>query len=144
VAGAFKLGYLVLAQLNNLQNIHTITGDAFDTMGRLYQNGEKFDVVVLDPPAFIPRRKDLPKGLAAYQKANLLAMQLLNSGGILVSGSCSMHLQVADLQAAIHKAALKLGKQVKILEQGHQGPDHPIHPAIPETQYLKSFIVWVA
>jgi 23S rRNA (cytosine1962-C5)-methyltransferase len=132
------------AQLNNLQNIHTITGDAFDTMGRLYQNGEKFDVVVLDPPAFIPRRKDLPKGLAAYQKANLLAMQLLNSGGILVSGSCSMHLQVADLQAAIHKAALKLGKQVKILEQGHQGPDHPIHPAIPETQYLKSFIVWVA
>lgn len=71
-------------------------------------------------------------------------MQLINpNGGILISGSCSMHLQIEDLQEAIYKAALKLGKQIKILEQGHQGPDHPVHPAIPETKYLKSLIIWV-
>ena len=132
------------AQLNNLTNIKTIGGDAFETMEKLAQQGEIFDVVVLDPPAFIPKRKDLPKGLAAYQKANLLAMQLLApTGGILISGSCSMHLPATDLQEAIHKAALKLGRQVKILEQGHQGPDHTIHPDITETSYLKSFIMWI-
>jgi 23S rRNA (cytosine1962-C5)-methyltransferase len=131
------------AQLNNLSNVTTIAGDAFEVMERLQQEQQKFDIVLLDPPAFIPRRKDLHKGLAAYQKANLLAMQLLNSGGILISGSCSMHLPADELRGAIHKAALKLNRLVQILEQGHQGPDHPIHPAIAETEYLKSFIVKV-
>ena len=132
------------AQLNNLSNVTTIEGDAFAVMEKLQKDGEQFDVVILDPPAFIPRKKDLSKGLAAYQKANLLAMQLLfPSGGILISGSCSMHLPAADLRMAILKAALKLGRQIQILEQGHQGPDHPIHPAIAETEYLKSFIVRV-
>lgn len=128
------------AKLNNLQNITTIKGDAFDVMDQLYSSGEQFDVVILDPPALIPRRKDLAKGGAAYQKANLQAMRLLAPQGILVSGSCSMHFPAADLRAAIHKAGTKLNKTVQILEQGHQGPDHPIHPAIAETEYLKSFI----
>jgi 23S rRNA (cytosine1962-C5)-methyltransferase len=129
------------AKINNLTNVNTIKGDAFEVMDNLYNSGEKFGVVILDPPAFIPRRKDLNKGLAAYQKANMQAMRLLaNDGGILISGSCSMHLPAVDLQAAIYTAARKLGKNVQILEQGHQGPDHPIHPAIPETEYLKAII----
>jgi len=129
------------AKLNNLNNVSTIKGDAFDVMESLYNNAEKFEVIILDPPAFIPRRKDLNKGIAAYQKANLLATRLLSAnGGILVSGSCSMHLPAEDLRTAIHRAGSKLGKQVQILEQGHQGPDHPIHPAIAETEYLKAFI----
>lgn len=128
------------AKLNNLQNITTIKGDAFDVMDKLYGSGEKFDVVILDPPALIPRRKDVAKGSAAYQKANLQAMRLLSPQGILVSGSCSMHLPAEELRAAIHRAGTKLSKTVQILEQGHQGPDHPIHPAIAETEYLKSFI----
>jgi len=129
------------ARLNNLTNVSTIKGDAFDVMESLVSSGEQYDIVILDPPAFIPRRKDLGKGLAAYQKANLLAARLLEpSGGILVSGSCSLHLPPADLQAAIHRAGVKLGRNVQILEQGHQGPDHPIHPAIAETEYLKAFI----
>lgn len=131
------------ARLNNLQQISTIKGDAFDVMDQLYKSGEKFDVVILDPPAFIPRRKDVPKGIAAYQKANLQAMRLLSPQGILISGSCSLHLPVEELRGAINKAGVKLGRQVQILEQGHQGPDHPIHPAIAETEYLKSCIARV-
>jgi 23S rRNA (cytosine1962-C5)-methyltransferase len=138
----FALGYVAKnAALNNLTNVTTVKGDAFDVMDSLYSAGERFDVVILDPPAFIPRRKDLHKGIAAYQKANLQAMRLLApQGGILVSGSCSLHLPVEELSGAIHRAGLKLGKQVQILERGHQGPDHPVHPAIGETEYLKTVI----
>lgn len=132
------------AQLNNLNNVRTVAGDAFDVMDAMFNAGEKFDVVILDPPAFIPRRKDLHKGLAAYQKANLSAMRLLNPNGILISGSCSMHLPAEELRGALLRAGNKLGRQVQILEQGHQSPDHPIHPAIPETEYLKSYIARVS
>jgi 23S rRNA (cytosine1962-C5)-methyltransferase len=129
------------ARLNNLTNVSTMRGDAFEIMQELFTAEEKFDVVILDPPAFIPRRKDLPKGSAAYQKANLYALRLLAPDGVLVSGSCSMHMPPQLLREVIHKAAIKLGKELQLLEQGHQGPDHPIHPAIPETEYLKSFIL---
>ena len=133
------------AKLNNLNNIQTLQGDAFDIMQELHESQQKFEVIILDPPAFIPKRKDISKGLAAYQKANLSAMRLLQpEGGILISGSCSMHLPALDLRAAIHKAGSKLGRHIQILEQGHQGPDHPIHPAIPETEYLKAFICRVS
>lgn len=132
------------AKLNNLNNVSTLQGDAFDIMDELYTSGTRFEVVILDPPAFIPKRKDLAKGIAAYQKANLQAMRLLDpNGGILISSSCSMHLPASELRAAILRSAAKLNKQVQVLEQGHQGPDHPIHPAIPETEYLKSLIVRV-
>lgn len=134
-------GVQVNAKLNNLKGINTIEGDAFEEMQKLFDAGEKFDLIILDPPAFIPRRKDLHKGLAAYQKANFYAMRLLNQGGVLISGSCSLHLPSSELRAAITKAANKLALEVQILEQGHQSPDHPIHPAIPETEYLKSLIV---
>lgn len=130
-------------KLNSLQNVETILGDAFDVMQELLIKSTKFDVVILDPPAFIPRRKDIPKGTAAYLKANLIAINLLSKGGILISGSCSMHLHANELRSVIHKAGVKSNRALQILEQGHQGPDHPIHPAIPETEYLKSFIVKV-
>ncbi len=138
----FALGYVSQnTALNNLTNVTSIKGDAFDVMDSLFNAGERFDVVILDPPAFIPRRKDLHKGMAAYQKANLQAMRLLGpNGGILVSGSCSMHLPAQELSNAIHRAGVKLGKQIQILEHGHQGPDHPVHPAITETEYLKTII----
>lgn len=142
-SSAFALDYVKTnAQLNGLNNVSTMQGDAFDLMESLYNAGQRFDVVILDPPALIPRRKDFNKGFAAYQKANLAALRLLSdAGGFLVSGSCSMHLQASDLWTAISKAGLKLRKNLVVLEQGHQSPDHPIHAAIPETAYLKSIIV---
>jgi 23S rRNA (cytosine1962-C5)-methyltransferase len=101
-------------------------------------DGQSFDVVILDPPAFVQRRKDLKKGIAAYRRINELGLRLLRPGGVLVSGSCSMHLSRADLMQAMQGAANRAGTQLQIIEQGAQGPDHPIHPAIPETEYLKA------
>jgi 23S rRNA (cytosine1962-C5)-methyltransferase len=113
-------------------------GDAFDVLAALREAGERFDVVVVDPPAFIKRRRDIPKGQAAYRKLNQLAMQLLPRDGILVSCSCSHHLAQDDLVAAIQLAGRHLGRFVQIIEVGGHAPDHPIHPAIPETRYLKA------
>ncbi|HWK75418.1 MAG TPA: class I SAM-dependent rRNA methyltransferase [Povalibacter sp.] len=117
----------------------TIRGDAFDVMESLHAERRRFDVVVIDPPAFIKRRKDMPKGEAAYKRLNQLAMQLLERDGILVSCSCSYHLEPQSLVAAIQRAARHVGRFVQIVEVGGQAPDHPIHPAIPETRYLKAF-----
>jgi hypothetical protein len=83
-------------------------------------------------------RKDLKKGIKAYQRINELGLKLLRPGGVLVSGSCSMHLARADLLAAMQGAARRSGCELRVLEQSGQGPDHPVHPLIPETEYLKS------
>ncbi len=114
-------------------------GDAFEVLKSLRETGEHFDVVILDPPAFIKRRKDSKEGLVAYQRINRLAMQLISTDGILVSASCSWHLQRRQLLEAMRKAATINGQRLQVLEQGHQGADHPVHPAMAETDYLKSF-----
>ena len=133
---------LELAEKNARLNgaaVATRKGDAFDVLEALAKEGGRFDLVILDPPAFAKRRKDLPKGLAAYKRLNQLAMQLLAPDGILVSCSCSYHVSADDLQDAIAKAARAADKHLQILEFGGQAPDHPVHPAIPETRYLKSY-----
>jgi 23S rRNA (cytosine1962-C5)-methyltransferase len=114
-------------------------GDAFEVLEDLVKQGARFDIVVIDPPAFAKRKKDLPKALAAYKRLNQLAIQALASDGILVSCSCSFHVSAEDLQEAIAKAARGADKHVQILEMGGQAPDHPVHPAIPETRYLKAY-----
>lgn len=121
--------------------VTTLRGSAPETMADLHATGERFDVVILDPPAFIQRRKDLKKGIAAYRRINELGLQLLHPGGLLVSASCSMHLARADLVVCVQQAAVRTGCQVRVVEQGAQGPDHPVHPAIPETEYLKAVFV---
>lgn len=113
-------------------------GDAFDVMTALKQANEKFDVIILDPPAFITRRKDHKNGLLAYRRANELAMRLLNREGLLISGSCSMHLAREELVDVVRGASRHIDRSAQIVHHGHQGGDHPIHPAIPETEYLKS------
>lgn len=115
-------------------------GDAFEVLKNLHSAGERFDVVVLDPPAFVKRRKDHKEGSIAYRRINRLAMQLLESDGILVSASCSYHMSRDDLLREIRQAAKPLPLELlQVLEQGHQGPDHPVHPAMPETDYLKAY-----
>ena len=126
------------AEANGLAQVRTIRDDAFDALAALRAAGEKFDVVVIDPPAFIKRRKDIPKGQAAYRKLNQMAMQLLPRDGTLVSCSCSHHLGGDELIDIVQQAARHLGRFAQVLEVGGHAPDHPLHPAIPETRYLKS------
>jgi len=123
----------------NEVKLATIKGDAFDVLAELKAERREFDLVILDPPAFIKRRKDIPKGQAAYRKLNLLGMQLLGRDGLLVTSSCSYHLSGDELLAAIARAGRNLERHVAMLEAGGQAPDHPVHPAIPETRYLKTF-----
>ena len=123
----------------NAVAIEPMREDAFDALKALAEQGERYDIVILDPPAFIKRKKDIPQGQAAYRKLNQLALGLLGEQGLLVSCSCSYHLAAADLEAAIQAAARHTGRFVQILEAGGQSPDHPVHPAIPETRYLKAF-----
>ena len=113
-------------------------GDAFDVLKALRDDGRKFDVVIVDPPAFIKRRKDIKAGEQGYARLNKLAMQVLAGDGILISCSCSMHLAEARLQKILYQAARQQGRQLQILERGFQGMDHPVHPAIVETAYLKA------
>lgn len=113
--------------------------DAFDGLAALAAAGERFDAVIVDPPAFIKRRKDAPAGQAAYRKLNQLALRVLEPEGLLVSCSCSYHLAPDELLAAIQGAARHVDRRVQVLHLGGQSPDHPVHPAIPETRYLKSF-----
>jgi 23S rRNA (cytosine1962-C5)-methyltransferase len=126
------------AQRNRVKLV-TRKGDAFDVLEEFAKEGARFDVVIVDPPAFAKRKKDLPKALAAYKRLNQLAIQVLAAEGILVSCSCSFHVSAEELQDAIAKAARGAGKHVQILEMGGQAPDHPVHPAIPETRYLKAY-----
>jgi 23S rRNA (cytosine1962-C5)-methyltransferase len=123
----------------NSLDLETRKGDAFDVLAALKLERREFDVVIIDPPAFAKRRKDLPKALAAYKRLNQLAIELVASGGILVSCSCSHHVSAEELQDAIAKAARAARRHLQVLELGGQAPDHPVHPSIPETRYLKSY-----
>jgi 23S rRNA (cytosine1962-C5)-methyltransferase len=133
---------LELAASNGERNglkLATMKGDAFDVLEDLAKKRSRFDVVIIDPPAFAKRKKDLPKALAAYKRLNQLAMRVLADDGVLVSCSCSHHVSPEELQDAIAKAAKAADRHLQILELGGQAPDHPVHPAIPETRYLKAY-----
>ncbi len=127
------------AELNGVADkVSSCQGQATDEMSRMHGSGELFDVVILDPPAFIPRKRDLGKGRKAYRRINELGMKLLKPGGLLVSGSCFMHLPEADLIEAAQGAAQRCQRRARVIATGRQGGDHPLHPAIPETRYLKA------
>ena len=119
--------------------LEVLHADVFGALKTLAASGARFEVVVLDPPAFIKRKKDIPQGQAAYRKLNQLALQVLAEEGLLVSCSCSYHLAAEELLGAIQSAARHTGRFVQVLESGGQSPDHPVHPAVPETRYLKAF-----
>ena len=138
-SSATALGYVERNAKANGVTVETIRDDAFDALKALQEKGARYDVVILDPPAFAKRKKDVPQATAAYRKLNQLALPLIERDGILVSCTCSHHMPAEDLAAAIQGAARHASRFVQILELGGQSPDHPVHPAIPETRYLKAF-----
>ena len=127
------------AALNgSADRVRTEQGDAFTVLKQLREAQEHFDVVIVDPPAFIKRRKDVKEGVLAYRRINQMAMQVLARDGILISCSCSQLLLRDTLVQNLLQSARHLDRNLVVLEQGGQGPDHPMPPAIPETAYLKT------
>jgi len=138
-SSATALDYVARNARANGVSVETVKDDAFDALKTLQDSGAKFDVVILDPPAFAKRKKDAPQAQAAYRKLNQLALPLIDRDGLLVSCSCSYHMGADELLTSIQTAARHTSRFVRVLELGGQSPDHPVHPAIPETRYLKSF-----
>ena len=129
------------AGMNGVQEkVAVCHADAFDAMREMRGERRRFDLVLLDPPAFIKRRKDLKEGLLAYRRLNQAGMQLLEREGFLVTSSCSHHLSDIQLLEVAQQAARHTGRSLQLLQRGFQSPDHPVHPAIPETAYLKTFV----
>ncbi|EXJ15712.1 class I SAM-dependent rRNA methyltransferase [Imhoffiella purpurea] len=130
------------AARNGLEDrIDRIQGDAFEVLRALRDEGRRFDTVLLDPPAFIKRRKDEKDGVQAYQRLNRLGIELLEPGGLLVTSSCSFHMGRDNFLRTVQQAGRRAGRSLQLLEVGQQGPDHPVQPAIPETAYLKTLFM---
>lgn len=117
--------------------------DAFDELRVLERNQQRYDLVILDPPAFARSKKAAPHALAGYKDVNLRGLRLLQAGGVLVSCSCSQPLSDDDFWKMLQSAARDANRQIRLLEQRGQGPDHPVLAGMPETRYLKCFIVQV-
>ncbi|MCF6264783.1 MAG: class I SAM-dependent rRNA methyltransferase [Xanthomonadales bacterium] len=132
---------IVNAKLNNQQDkVSAITGDVFNYLRQARAEERHFDVIIVDPPAFIKKAKDKRAGLEAYQRVFSMAMRVLSKDGILFVCSCSFHLDDSELQGALQRAARHLDRQAQVLELLQQSPDHPAHPMIPQTRYLKGVI----
>ena len=112
-------------------------GDVSETLKSLAEKNKKFDMLILDPPSFTKSKKNIPAALRGYKEINAAAMRLVNSGGYLVTASCSHHITEEGFLSTIEQAAVKAKRFVQLLEFGGAAPDHPVIPAMPETKYLK-------
>lgn len=119
----------------NTDNVEAICDKVFDF---LENSQKKFDLVLLDPPAFIKNKKDFFSGIKGYEKLVKLGARSLKKGGMLMISSCSHHASLADLVAAANNAFRKSNRQAKIIRTFGAGYDHPLHPALKESEYLKS------
>jgi len=125
----------------NAVTIDARAGNVFDELRGLERLGERFDTIVLDPPAFAKTRTAVAKALSGYKEINLRALRLLNPGGILVSCSCSYHVSEAAFADVVYRAAVDSHVQVTVVEKRMQGRDHPVLLGVPETYYLKCLIL---
>ncbi len=133
------------AQLNQVADkMNFIRNDVFEFLKQARENQERYDIIILDPPALIKRKKDFKAGYEAYRRLNHLALQVLNKNGILVSASCSHHLSKANLHEILRSSARHIDRHLLFFNTAGQGPDHPIHPSIAETEYLKTYFCSVS
>ena len=124
-------------ELNGLADRHeAIEANCFDLLRDWSAGTERLDMVILDPPAFTKSRSAVEGALRGYKEINLRAMRLLRPGGILVTCSCSQHIDDPTFKAMLQDAAHDARREVRLLEQLGQGPDHPVLLRAPETQYL--------
>lgn len=123
--------------------VEIIRKDAFDFMKVLKKEGKKFDVINLDPPSFTKTKKNVPQAKKGYYVINNHAFSMIKEGGYILTSSCSHHLSESEFQEIILTAALKAGRQYIILKIGGPSVDHPVHPRMPETRYLKFMLLKV-
>ena len=129
------------AALNGFANVEVREANVFDELRELDRAGERFDTVVLDPPAFAKSRAALPKAIGGYKEINLRALRLLRPGGYLVTCTCSYHVDEATFGEIVYAAAIDTGSTVTVVEKRMQGRDHPVMLGVPETYYLKCFVL---
>ena len=131
------------AALNGFENVTFEAHNCFDLLHELTEAGEKFDLVILDPPAFTKNKAAVPSALRGYKEINLRGMKLVRPGGFLVTCSCSQHVLPEMFQDVINQAARDTKKRIRLVEYRTQGYDHPILPQSVETKYLKTMILQV-
>jgi 23S rRNA (cytosine1962-C5)-methyltransferase len=132
------------AERNELADrVRAVHQDAEKYMDELLVGKERFDAVIVDPPAFAPRARDVKPALKAYRRVNEKAMRLVRQGGLLISCSCSAHVHESRFADMLRQAARHIDRELQVLMRLEQGPDHPVHPAIPETRYLKGLVTRV-
>ncbi len=129
------------ATRNGVTNLDVREGNVFDELRELEIARERFDTVVLDPPAFAKNRAALPGAVAGYKEINLRALKILSPGGILVTCSCSYHVPEALFSEILERAAEDARATVSLVEKRTQARDHPILVGVPETHYLKCFVL---
>lgn len=125
------------ALLNHIEGVHFEEGDVFERLERLVKSGEKFDVLVLDPPSFTRSRKNVQAAKKGYLELHRSAFALLPPGGILLTASCSHHILPEVFLEIVDESARQSGRKLQLLEWRGAAPDHPTLPAVPETRYLK-------
>ena len=131
------------AELNGVASIEFRTANVFDALREMESSGERFDTIVLDPPAFAKNRATVKSAARGYKEINLRALKLLNAGGVLVTCSCSYHMSEDLFLELIADAALDARRRVQIIEKRGQSRDHPVLLGVPETHYLKCVIARV-
>jgi len=131
----------VNAATNDLTNITTRDANVFDLLRGFDDAGERFDTVILDPPAFAKSKAALPKAARGYKEINLRALRILKPGGCLVTCSCSYHVHEDDFEAIVADAASDARAQVTVVEKRRQARDHPVLLGVPETYYLKCLVL---
>ncbi|MGP1355480.1 RSP_2647 family RNA methyltransferase [Roseicyclus sp.] len=136
--GALALAAEGAAATGVADRFETRRADAFDAMAALASEGARFDLVVCDPPAFAPSRQALEQGLRAYERTARLAADLVAPGGIVILCSCSHAADLGKFRAACLRGLGRAGRDPRLLHTGFAGPDHPQHPALTETGYLKA------
>jgi len=129
------------ARRNGLPHLVARDANVFDELRRLDREGERYDTIVLDPPAFAKNKASVPKALAGYKDINLRALRLLNPGGYLITCSCSYNVDEATFAEVIYEASVDSHVPVTVVEKRMQGRDHPVLLGVPETYYLKCFIL---
>jgi len=131
------------AGLNHIQNVEFQVANVFDALRDLEARGERYDTIVLDPPAFAKNRASLKAALRGYKEINLRALKLLNQGGVLITCTCSYHVSEDLFVEILADAALDARRRLQIMEKRMQASDHPVLLGVPETYYLKCVIARV-